>query len=236
MPGPGPILREIHRLRRFTRDLDQELDRGPKALKIQEARVAHQEELRKTAQDELKKLKVSTHEQEGTLRSKILQVAKHEKQLNEASGKKEYDALQHEIAAEKKSCQELEDDILSCLEKIETDTARLPEFDQAVLKAKDELAQFKSGYDSRRTGLAEQLAQAQKELAKVEADLPEDVRPLYDRELASRGEDGMSAIHARTCLACHTEITAQNYNELLQGRWVVCKSCGRILYLPESSA
>jgi predicted CXXCH cytochrome family protein len=43
----------------------------------------------------------------------------------------------------------------------------------------------------------------------------------------------MAAVQGRTCSACHSEITAQNYNELLQELFVVCKSCDRILYLPE---
>ena len=31
----------------------------------------------------------------------------------------------------------------------------------------------------------------------------------------------------------YTAITAQSYNDLLSGRMVVCKVCGRMLYLPE---
>ena len=41
----------------------------------------------------------------------------------------------------------------------------------------------------------------------------------------------MSGVQGRTCTACYTEITAQNYNDLLQGNFVICQSCGRMLYL-----
>jgi predicted nucleic acid-binding Zn-ribbon protein len=51
--------------------------------------------------------------------------------------------------------------------------------------------------------------------------------------MAARGADAMAAVENRTCTACYTEITAQNYHELILGQLVVCKSCGRILYLPE---
>ncbi len=49
------------------------------------------------------------------------------------------------------------------------------------------------------------------------------------------GPDGMAAVKNRSCAACSTEITAQSYNELLQEQFVACKSCGRILYLPEAT-
>ncbi len=47
------------------------------------------------------------------------------------------------------------------------------------------------------------------------------------------GHEGMAAVKSHSCSNCSTEITAQNYNELLQEQFFVCKSCGRILYLPE---
>src|SRR5947208_3475117 len=73
----------------------------------------------------------------------------------------------------------------------------------------------------------------QKQLAELEATLADDIKPAYDRLIASKGEDAMSAVENKTCIACYTGITAQNYNDLVQGRFLLCKSCGRILYLPE---
>ena len=55
----------------------------------------------------------------------------------------------------------------------------------------------------------------------------------YDRLIASKGEDAMSPVENKNCIACYTGITAQNYHDLVQGKFLLCKSCGRILYLPE---
>ena len=68
-----------------------------------------------------------------------------------------------------------------------------------------------------------------------EAGLPEDVRALYDRLVAAKGDSAMASVQDRTCSACYTEITAQSQNDLLQERLVFCKNCGRILYLAEAS-
>lgn len=233
MAGPGAILREIHRLRRFARDLQAEIERGPRALKVQQARVTRQEELLREAHDKLKRLKVTVHENEVSLKSTLQQIAKHEKQRNESGSKKEYDALQAEINADLKKCQRLEDDILEGIEETEKQAAQLPELEKAVQRAKEEAAAFEKDNQSRLAGQAEQLRQTQRQLQEVETSLPADVRALYQRQVDARGEDALSVVQGRTCTACYTEITAQNYNELFQGQFVACKTCGRILYVSE---
>jgi predicted nucleic acid-binding Zn-ribbon protein len=233
MAGPGVILREIHRLRRHAKDLQDEIERGPVRLKAQQNRVAKQEEALRQAQETLKRLKVATHDKEGTLRAKYQQIAKHEKQLNEAGGKKEYDALKGEIAAERTACQKLEDEILEGMAEAEERTAQLPEAEKAVRLARDESAAFEKDMQARQASLAEQLAGVRRSLQEVEESLPADVRAQYQRLTTLRGEDALAAVQGRTCTACYTEVTAQMYNELLAGQFVLCKSCGRILYFPE---
>src|SRR5215831_8293978 len=98
MPAPGATLREIHRLRRAAKDLSTRIESGPRQVKAQRAAVARHEENLKKAQDELKHLKVHTHEKEVSLKSATEQIKKYEKQLNDIMSKKEYDALKHELA------------------------------------------------------------------------------------------------------------------------------------------
>jgi predicted nucleic acid-binding Zn-ribbon protein len=233
MAGPAQVLKEIHRLRRHARDLQDQIDRAPRLLAVQKGKVTRQEDILHDAQESIKKMKVTNHEKEVTLRTKVQQIAKHEKQLNESKGKKEYDALQAEINHDKKECSDLEDEILNGIMDVEERTAKLPELEANLKKAKQELLEFEASSQSRHAGLLEQLAQAMQELKGVEESLPADIRSLYERQLAARNEDAMAAVRGRTCVACYTEITAQNYNELLMGQFVICKSCGRILYLAE---
>src|SRR5689334_20522616 len=102
MPGPAVILREIHRLRRFAEDLQTRIEQTPRLLKAQQGRIGRQEETLRQAQEGLKRLKVTMHEKEVSLRTALQQVTKYEKQQNEAGSKKEYDAFQHEIDGIKK--------------------------------------------------------------------------------------------------------------------------------------
>ncbi len=115
MASTAELMREIHRLRRFARDLKEQIDRAALQHKAQQAKVVRQEDAVKSNQEALKKLKVTIHEKEVTLKTTHDQIAKHQKQLNEAGAKKEYDALQIEIAAARAKCTELEEESLTAM-------------------------------------------------------------------------------------------------------------------------
>src|SRR5205823_4998370 len=96
-----------------------------------------------------------------------------------------------------------------------------------------ELADFEKTSAQRLADQAAQRQQVLTELARVEATLPEVARHDYERQVKAKGEDALSAIENRTCVACNTDVTAQHYNEIKSGLFVTCKSCGRLLYLAE---
>ncbi|MFN4261193.1 MAG: zinc ribbon domain-containing protein [Gemmataceae bacterium] len=233
MTTPAAILRELHRLRRYLKDLQTEIDRGPRMQKALQAKVARQEEFLRQAHDTIKRLKAQGLEKESAFKSAIQQIAKYEKQRESASTQKELTAFDHEIAAAKEKSQQLEDEILRNMTEIEERTAQIPELEKNVETAKTEWKDFEQNYQSRVAGLRTALAETQQQLADVEKTLPEDVLSQYKRLVAAKGEDALSPVRNRGCLACYTTITAQNIHDLTQGMFVLCKSCGRILYLPE---
>jgi uncharacterized protein len=233
MPSPGAIVRDIHRLRRSVKDLTIRIDQGPKQLKAQHNKVARQEEILKKAQDELKHLKVKTHDRELSLKITTDQKTKYERQLNDIMSKKEYDALKHELATTREQFMRLEDEILAGMMEIEERQAKLPELEKALAQARADAAQVERDYQARMADLAGQRDRVMQELTQVEATLPEDFKPQYDRLIHSKAEDAMTAVTGKTCVACYTEITTQNYNDLVQGFFILCKSCGRMLYLAE---
>lgn len=233
MAGPATILREIHRLKKFAKELQSEIERAPRLLKAQQGKIAGNENSLKEAQDAIKKLKMANHDKESLLKGTEVTIAKHEKQRNEATSKKEYDALQAEITSERKKIRDYEDLILEGMGQIEEATAKLPELEKSIKAAKEQYSTLEKNSQARAGELGQQLEKTLAELKQVEATLPEDIREKIVRVLAARGEDALATVENRTCMACYTEITAQNYNELVQSQLVMCKSCGRALYLPE---
>jgi predicted nucleic acid-binding Zn-ribbon protein len=232
MSGPASLFREIHRLRRYARDLQEQLDRIPRQQKAHQARIQKREEDLRATQELIKKFKLLAIEKEKASKAKYAQISRYEEQNNQVTSKKEYDALQVEIAAARTQVNKLEDEALQALTDCDDKEQEVPGLEQAVAEARDDLARFESQIAPRRGDLEAQLGQAQKELKAVEAEIPEDILPQYNRTITSLGADGMAAVKDRTCTACYTEIIAQDEVDLERDQFVVCRSCGRILYLP----
>lgn len=233
MSGPATIMRDVHRLRRLARDLQEQLDRGPLQRKARQTKITRHETLLKDEQEAIKKLKVAGHEKEVTLKTAHNQIAKYTKQLSEAASKKEYDALQNEIATAKARCLQLEDEILALMTESDERTATIPELEKGLRQAKDDAAAFEKGAAERNANLAKQLGEVQTHLKDVEAAIPADIRQQYNRIVGAMGPDGFAVVNDRNCSACHTGLTVQHATDLGQNFFVVCKSCGRILYPPE---
>src|SRR5579859_3356494 len=143
MATPADILREIHRLRRYLHDPATQLEQAPRARKVQEARLARQEEILKQAQDALKQVKIHIHEKEVSIKAAQETIRKYEKQLKEnITSKKEYDALNAEIAQARYTIGKLEDETLELIGQSEEQTRRLPEVEAAARKARDDFARF----------------------------------------------------------------------------------------------
>jgi predicted nucleic acid-binding Zn-ribbon protein len=233
MTAPAVILREIHRLRRHARELQNRIDEAPRRLKAQQDRANRQHAALVEAQEGVKKLKIAQHEKEVTLKSAEAQIAKFEKQLNEVSSRREYDALRTEIAHARDKIGKIEDEILEAMAKVEEGATTIPEMEKKWKEAQAEVAQFERDSQVRQAELAVLRDQAAKELARVEEELPADVRQGYDRSVLAKNDDAFAAVANRTCKGCFTEVTSQEYLELSQQKFVVCKACGRMLYLAE---
>jgi predicted nucleic acid-binding Zn-ribbon protein len=231
MPGPAPILRELHRLRRLIKDLNTKIEEAPRALKTQQMKTTFQEGGLKGTQDELKQLKVHIHEKEVSIKATEQQIKKYEGQRNEAKSKKEYDTLGSEIAAERAHIHKIEDEILELMAEVEDKSKLIPEAEQASKKARDALAQFEKEQAGLLERYAQEKARALEELKTVESNLGGDIRSQYDRLIKAKAADAISSVQGTICTACYTEITPQMANDLRHESFVICKNCGRMLYL-----
>ena len=75
----------------------------------------------------------------------------------------------------------------------------------------------------------------QRELQQAETALPSDFRDMYQRVIKAKGQDAMAVVEGGSCGGCYQQLTINVVNEINMGRVVLCKSCGRVLYLPEDT-
>jgi predicted nucleic acid-binding Zn-ribbon protein len=233
MSTSADFFRELHRLHLRVRDLREEARRGPERLRKFQAKIDLQQKQLQDAQEAIKHLKVVIHEKEVTLKENADRVARYQQQMNTATSRKEYDALQHEINHTRQASRVLEDEILATMETLEEKTRQLPELQNALAQAQAEHRKAQEQIAGRQSDLEQQLAEATAALAAAEANVPADIRPQYTRLVSAFGADALAPVTNRSCAGCYNELTAQGYNDLRAGRIVFCKSCGRILYLPE---
>lgn len=229
MAEPAEILKEVHRLMRHVADLDAKIKAGPRALKSAQAALARHEEAVKKNHDEVNQYKIKIHEKEVSIK----QMQQHIEKLEKApvSNKKEYDAMLVEVATVKKAIRGLEDEILEYMGWIEEKQGKVPELEKAVQQAKNDLARVEKENLQMQGRYVEEQQKARDQLAEVQKTIPATIEPLYQRLVTARGAEALAGVQDRTCTACYTEITHQMRNELVQGKFVICKNCNRMLYI-----
>jgi uncharacterized protein len=229
----SPILRECHRLRKHLRSLQEEIDRGPRVMKAQQAKLAAEEQAYKDAYDKIKQLKLKLKDDEGSLKQLETHLGKLFTRSMEVTTMKEMDATRAETATANAKKGELEDAILAGMTEIEERTADLPNVEARWANAQKEFAQYQVDAKERLERMIEDQKLSTAELAKKDAELPPEVKSLYDRQVKAHGADGLAGVVGRVCQHCRATLTEQQRNEMLRGRFLTCPSCYRAMYLAE---
>ena len=229
----SPILRDCHRLRRHLRDLQAEIELGPRVLKIQQKALADADAAHKESHDAIRRWKLKQKDDEGGLKTTETRLLKVQTDLNGATSKKEFDAKNVEIATASARKGELEDAILNALGEVEDRTAAIPavEAEWAAAQATFQAQQVEAA--ERLARLLADQAESVAALATTEAKVPAEHRNQYNRIVKSYGPDGLAPVHGRTCMNCKTSLTEQQKTSLSGGAFVCCPQCGRGLYLQE---
>jgi predicted nucleic acid-binding Zn-ribbon protein len=226
-------LRECHRLRLHLRNLQAEIDRGPRILQehqdeLDAARREHQ-----AHHDAIKALRLKQRDDEGTLKQTDARLAKLEEQLTGISVQKEYAAKELEIAHAKEKKGELEDAILAAITGLEGKTAAVPAVEEKWKAAQDEFKRAEGEAAERLERLRADLEASRADLAKAEATIPPDAKSTYDQIVRTKGPDAFAAAKNRVCQGCRTSMTEVQFNELRRGAFRTCITCGRMQYPAE---
>jgi uncharacterized protein len=228
-------LRELHRIHQQLADLRERLDRGPKQVRARTAGVAQAEEQVAKVQAEVKASRVALDQKQLQLKSGEGKIIDLKVKLNQANTNREYQALRDQIAADEMANSVLADEILEAMEKVDLQKAQVPECEARVAKAKEELAKTQQQLRAEEDSLRSDIKRLEAQLLETEKNLPDDFRDMYLRVVKAKGPDSMAAIENSSCGGCFQQLTANVVNEINMGRVVMCKSCGRVLYLPEDT-
>ncbi len=226
-------LRELHELHQRISRLRDQLDRGPRQLEAKRKVLAQRRESLEKATADLKSTKVHSHQKEIDRKAIDGRINQLQLQINTAKSNKEYTALVSERDTAQKSRAVIEDGILEIMMHEEEKSKEIQSLQTDVKRLEQESAELERETNKQGTELTSKLTEAESQRSAAESLLPGDMRDIYRRLVERRGSDSLASVNNGTCTGCYTAITPQMQTQLMLSELVVCKSCGRILYLED---
>ena len=234
MADTAQTLRELHRLHIQLADIRSRLARGPRLVKAEEGKITNLESAVEDAKERTKQSRLQASQKELQLAERESKILEIRGKLNTCSSNREYQAFLEQIAAHEQANSVLSDEILETFDKISELEGEIKEREQELAQGKGTLAELCQRVETQKQSLETDLARLTEELQETEKGLDAEIRGNYLRAAKGRGEEALAPVEGETCQGCYQTITAQMVSELIQSMPVTCKSCGRLLYLPES--
>ncbi len=233
MSVTAAALRELHRIHQQLADLRDRLERGPKQVRVREANVAQLEVRLAEARERAKQMQMAIDRKQLDLKSGEQKVLDLRVRLNGANNNREYQAFLEQIAAAEMAGSVLSDEILEGLEKIDQLGLATKEAEKNLASGKQEMQKARQAVESSAATIRGDVTRLEGELAQAEMALPADLKADYERVVRSKGADSLAVADDGVCTGCGQQITLNMQNELKLSKLIFCRSCGRLLYLPE---
>jgi len=198
----------------------QELEEGLESLKqkVQEAKDNSIEFAKK--RKELEVELDSMNEKKNKFKTQLFQV----------KSNREYEALQHEIAALDEKGSGIEDQILGILDQAEAATAVIKQaetrLEEDIAKARAEQAKLDESLKKLRSDIAIKLD----ERTRLLVDADEALIKRYERIRESKDGLAVTSVENGACGGCFRHIPPQEMQNLKRDeRIIICEGCGRII-------
>jgi predicted nucleic acid-binding Zn-ribbon protein len=231
--GDLNVLRTLHRIHRQLGDLKERRGRGPKQVLAGEAAVKHREEELAKLRDQAKETRKGADQKQLQLRGNEEKIKDLKRKLNMAASNREYQILKEQIAADEMANSVLEDEIIELLEQVDGFQPTIAEAEVNLATMRANAAKIQAKADEQYPLIQADIDRLEGELLKCEEDLPETVRAVYRRLARSKGEDALAAVTDGCCGGCNQQVPINLEAEIRMAHPVFCKTCGRMLYLPE---
>lgn len=161
-------------------------------------------------------------------------VKRQEDHRNKAQNPSTFEAAQHQISYLKLDMDQMQNKQLGLLESIESLS---PELEKLREQVAERTAEF-GAYKKEAARLHEELVVERDKIA-VEREhhvneIPDHQLAMYRELFETRQGQAVVPLEGEFCRGCYTKITINDQARLAGGSsMVTCKSCGRILYLPQ---
>lgn len=227
------ILRTLHRIQRQLADLKERLDRGPRQVRATETNVKRNEDALEKIRAEAKALRMAADQKQLQLKVGEDKIKDLRRKLNAAATNREYQALMDQIAADEMTNSILTDEILEAMEESDAFVKNITEADNTLAAVRQKAEETHAEVARQEPLLQADVDRLEAELRQAESGLPGDALDLYRRVVRQKGEDALAVVDNQCCRGCNQQVPLNLCSQIMLGKPVACRTCGRLLYLPE---
>jgi hypothetical protein len=203
----------------------------PARLAELEARLADQEQALAAARARLDENQKARRELEKQVAAVQGRLSRYKDQLMEVKTNKEYQAMQHEIAAAEREVRSTEDRILDRMEEGEAITREMKAAEAALASERATVNAETHEIERQRAAMEDQIARAAGERQAIVAGISPEALAIF--ESISPKRNGVAVVEARDghCSVCNVRLRPQRFLEVRRNDTIIqCDSCQRILY------
>jgi predicted nucleic acid-binding Zn-ribbon protein len=228
------VLLDLRKVDEKLDHLNKRISDGPRIFEKRRLEFEQENEALERKREEIKQIKMAIKDKEVDLKSKEQEITKQEGYLLGAKTNQEYSAIQETIQRLKNAISGLEEEILVHFEQVEENSRALQELEKEYAIEQKELDEFKKTIEKDVAEYGAEIKEYEEERRRLHDILGFEIVQIYDRVKSARDGDAVVSVEGNTCGGCYMTVTANDlarlrgFNELVQ-----CKSCQRILYLPE---
>lgn len=227
-------LRKLHQLHIRLRGVQEKLERGPRQLKTRRQTLDKRAAELEAHIAQLKQLRVAADQRNLQLKTCEAKIRNLQKKFDEAVSGKEYEIFRSQIDADTMAKSVLEDEILEMFEKVDAGKATQTKLEEELDATRKEAEKLALDVAAAEPPLREEAAAIEAALRESESELPGNIVELYRRMVQSHGADALSAVENKACTTCYASLSSQDAVNLKNGKFVFCRSCGKLLYPSES--
>lgn len=225
------LLIDLQKTEQKSRAIQAILDRLPDELASLERRL---EEFKQAVENEsirLAELHTTYRAHESDASDYQAQIKKSEEKLKAVKTNKEYQSGLKEIEEIKRLYSNLEDQMIACLEDIDSAEKEIANQNRILEKMITEVNTDKKNMEHDSELQSQELKQLQNEHQLLLENVDADLLAKYTSVQAIIGEIALAGVKDAVCQVCNVNLPPQMYNELLRAdKLFYCPHCQRIIY------
>lgn len=232
MSAAAAGLKRLHELHIRLQELQQQLEHGPRQVKARQQILAKKQAEIDAFKAELKQTRMVADQKNLQLKTNENKIADLRVKLNQASSNREFDIIRSQIDADTMANSVLEDEILEVLEKVDQIQQKIAKVEAEAALAAAEVRRYADEVESTVPRVRSQAAEIETSLREAEKILPSTTIEMYRRLVQAHGAGALSSVEGKSCTTCNEILSPNLLVELNTGKFIFCRSCGRLLYRP----